>query len=45
MVIRLPGNDGDAGIGAITTPGGADPVVIADVDAINSLLEAYLQDE
>jgi hypothetical protein len=41
-VIRLPDDHGDAGVGRVSTAAGSYPVVIRDIEAIESLLEAYL---
>lgn len=40
--IRLPGDEGDAGVGAVTTEEGSIRVAISDVEAIGGLLETYL---
>ena len=41
-VIRLPGDEGSAGVGAVTTEEGSFPVAIGDVEAISRLLAAHL---
>jgi hypothetical protein len=41
-VICLPDDDGDAGVGTVTTATGSYPVAIRDVEAIESLLQADL---
>ena len=41
-VIRLPDDNGDVGMGAVTTEEGSFPVPIGDVEDISGLLAAHL---
>ena len=41
-VIRLPDDNGDAGMGAVTTEEGSFPVPVGDVEDISGLLAAHL---
>ena len=42
VVIRLPGDHGDSGVGIVTTVDGDDPVVISDVDILLSMIGRHL---
>ncbi|MBT8246725.1 MAG: hypothetical protein KJN73_02855 [Acidimicrobiia bacterium] len=42
VVIRLPGDHGDSGVGIVTTDGRDDPVVISDVDVLFRVIGRHL---
>ena len=41
VVIRLPDDDGNAGLGSVSTRGVAEPVLIASIEAISRLLDQH----